>query len=282
MFTLALENTKMADSVYSYILENFNLNNISVKKHSEELEFNFNNNNNNQNLYTSFSLSFTDLIIHFYEENILRNILEKNYFYFSHDEQLEILDICYIMLHDEDSHHKKDLIFLSVFDYIQNNSFMNLKGFIQFRLKDYIEILDYLVDLAVNNFIINREYLRFIDLLQDYICSSDSKIDIAHLIYLGTESVLLDDSNNLIPIDEHIFDAKYLSDISFSTNDFVLNTLLNLLPKKLYIHILDKEDEFIYTLEKIFKNRIVICFDCEMCNFYKTTTNFVHSDNLES
>ncbi len=280
MFTLALENTKMANSIYSYILENFNLTNISVKKHSEEIKFKFKI--NNDNFYTAFSLSFTDLIIHFYEETILKDILKRNYFYFSYDEQLEILDICNSMLNDEESHHKKDLIFLSVFDYIKNNDFMNLKGFIQFRLKDYLEILDYLVDLAVNNFIINREYLRFIDLLQDYITSSDSKLDVAHLIYLGTESVLLDDSNNLIPIDEHIFDAKYLSDISFSTNDYVLNTLLNLLPKKLYIHILDKEDEFIYTLEKIFKDRIVICFDCDMCNIYKNTISFVNSKNLDS
>ena len=37
---------------------------------------------------------------------------------------------------------------------------MNLTGFVQFRLKDYLEILDYLVDLSVNNFIINREYLK--------------------------------------------------------------------------------------------------------------------------
>ncbi len=278
MFTLTLENSKTADSIYSYIKENFNLNNISIKKHSEELKFKF---SNNQDLYATFSHSFTELIIHFYEEKLLKNILRRNYFYFSNAEQLEILDICHSMLNDEESHHKNDLIFLSIFDYIQNNSSMNLDGFVQFRLKDYLEILDYLVDLAVNNFIINREYLRFIDLLQDYISSSKSKIDIAHLIYLGAESVLLDDSNNLIPIDEHIFDAKYLSDISFSTNDYVLNTLLNLLPQKLYIHILEQEDEFISTLKKIFKNRIIICYDCEMCNFYKTTTNFINSDSLD-
>lgn len=278
MFTLTLENSEVADSIYSYIKENFNLNNISIKKHSEELKFKF---SNTQDLYNNLSHSFTKLIIHFYEEKFLKNILRKNYFYFSNDEQSEILEICHSMLNDEESHHKDDLIFLSVLDYIQNNSCMNLNGFVHFRLKDYKEVLDYLVDLAVNNFIVNREYLRFIDLLQDYISSSKSEIDIAHLIYLGTESVLLDGSNNLIPIDEHIFDAKYLSDISFSTNDYVLNTLLNLLPKKLYIHILEQEDEFISTLEKIFKRRICICYECDICNFYKTTTNFVHSDTSD-
>lgn len=275
MFTLTLENAKKADLVYSYIKKNFDTSSYSIKKRSENLEFKF---RNLTDLYREFSLSFTDLIIFFYEQKLVKNILKKNYFYFSDEEQEEILNICNSMLNDEESHHKKDLIFLSVHDYMQNNSFMNLEGFVNFRLKDYIEILDYLVDLAVNTFIINREYLRFIDLLQEYIATSTSKIDVAHLIYLGKESILLDNSNNPLPIDEHILDAKYLSDISFSTNDYVLNTLLNLLPKKLYIHILEQEDEFISTLKKIFKDRIHICYECEICDFYKATTNFVHSD----
>lgn len=279
MFTLALEDAKTADAVFSYILKNFDLSNISIKKLSNDIEFKF---SKGSKPCKTFSLSFTELIIYLYEQKLLKTILKRNYFYFSSDEQDEILNICNSMLNDEESHHKKDLIFLSVHEYIQNNSFMNLDGFINFRLKDYWEILDYLVDLAVNSFIINREYLRFIDLLQDYISSSESEIDVAHLIYLGKESILLDKNNNLIPIDEHIADAKYLSDISFSTNDYVLNTLLNLLPKKLFIHILEQEDDFISTLKKIFKNRITICYDCEICNFYKTTNNFLHLDSFDS
>lgn len=275
MFTLTLENSKKADLIYSYIKENFDLSSCSIKKCSENIEFEF---YNLTDLYREFSLSFTDLIIYFYEQKLVKNILKKNYFYFSDEEQDEILDICNSMLNGDESHHKKDLIFLSVHDYMQNNSLMNLDGFVNFRLRDYIEILDYLVDLAVNNFIINREYIRFIDLLQEYIYTSTSKINVAHLIYLGKESILLDEYNNPLPIDEHILDAKYLSDISFSTNDYVLNTLLNLLPQKLYIHILEQEDEFISTLKKIFKNRIHICYECEICDFYKTTTNFIHSD----
>ena len=56
---------------------------------------------------------------------------------------------------------------------------MILSGFINFRLKDYIEVLEYLVDLSVNNFIINREYDKFISLLRDYINSEPSKIDVS-------------------------------------------------------------------------------------------------------
>ena len=67
-----------------------------------------------------------------------------------------------------------------------------------------------------------------------------------------------------------MLDSKYVSDISFSSNDYTLNALLTLLPKKIYIHIINgTEDEFINTLKLIFDNRVYICNDCNICNAYK-------------
>ena len=92
------------------------------------------------------------------------------------------------------------------------------------------------------------------------------------MIYSSSESILLDKDKNIIAPDSDIFNAKYLSDISFSSNDFTLNSLLNLVPKKIYIHLLDNTiDEFIQTLELVFENRVNLCTDCNICEFYKNS-----------
>ena len=68
------------------------------------------------------------------------------------------------------------------------------------------------------------------------------------------------------------YKAKYLSDITFSSNDYTLNSLLSLLPKKIYIHLIDNNiDEFINTLQTVFENRIHICTDCNICKLYKNS-----------
>ena len=73
-----------------------------------------------------------------------------------------------------------------------------------------------------------------------------------------------------IKIDENILSRKYLSDISFSSNDYILNTLLNLIPKKIYIHTMnDTTDEFINTIKLIFEDRVSLCNDCSICKIYK-------------
>ena len=90
-----------------------------------------------------------------------------------------------------------------------------------------------------------------------------------HLIYNHGESILLDEEKNVVSVSDNIYNAKYLSDISFSSNDYALNTLLTLLPKKIEIHLIDKEDEFINTLKLIFEDKISICKECNICKTYR-------------
>lgn len=269
MFTLVLNNSDEANSLFSHILNNFSLENIDIKNLENKITFSFDDFGKS---CKTFSVFLTELIIDLYEKKLIKKLIRKNYFYFDKYEQEQIANISSSII-DENSQSKKDLIFISVYDYVKSNSQMILDGFVAFRLKDYIDVLDYLVDLSVNNYIINREYDKFINLLIDYIDHEPSKIDIINLVYLNQEAILLDKNKNIIPVNEDILDAKYLSDISFSNNDYVLNTILDLLPNKLYVHILNEEDEFLATLKKIFKNRIILCYNCEICNFYKNISN---------
>lgn len=90
-----------------------------------------------------------------------------------------------------------------------------------------------------------------------------------HLIYHHGESIILDNEKNVVSVSENIYNAKYLSDISFSSNDYALNTLLTLLPAKVEIHLIDEEDEFINTLKLIFEDRVSICRECNICKTYQ-------------
>ena len=139
-----------------------------------------------------------------------------------------------------------------------NKSFV-LSGFINFRLKEYIDILETVLSNAVNTFVIEKEYLEFISLLQLYINSQPCGCNVIHIVYSKSKAELFDENKNLIVIPDEIFKAKYLSDITFSANDYALNTLLNLLPKKIYVHLVDNySDEFINTLQLVFEGRVEI------------------------
>ena len=225
--------------------------------------------------YSKISSILSFLVIDELEEDFLKRILLQNYFYFNSQEREQILSFCFDIFADDyiNCFDKKfQILYNGFYDFIKDNRVLYLDGFIYFRLKEYFSILDDTVNNAVNHFLIEKEYLEFVSLLKLYINSQDSKCELVHLIYSSSESILLDKDKNIIAPDSDIFNAKYLSDISFSSNDFTLNSLLNLVPKKIYIHLIDNTiDEFIQTLELIFENRVNLCTDCNICEFYKNS-----------
>lgn len=210
----------------------------------------------------------TSTIIEFFEEKIIIRMINSNYFYFDEYEKKIIFQNCKELL-KIDERKKYEILYQEVEKYIQENSKIVLEGIVNFRIQSYIKLLDEITDMSVNQYIIEKEYNEFINLLKTYINNTTAGIERLHLIYENGESILLDENKNIISMTDNIFNAKYLSDISFSSNDFALNTLLNLLPERLDIHIIDIEDEFIETLKLIFEDRINICKECNICKTYR-------------
>lgn len=218
-----------------------------------------------QSIVTSM---IVDAILEFYQEGIIKRIININYFYFDEFEKKIIFENCQEFF-KQDEEEIIETVFRELKKYVKENKNIVLEGVINFRLTEYVKILDNIVDMAVNKYIIEKEYKEFINLLKIYVNATEAKTDMFHLIYLNGESILLDKQKNIVQLEGNINNAKYLSDITFSSNDIALNTLLSLLPQKIEIHIIDKEDEFINTLKLIFEDRVRICTDCNICRTYR-------------
>lgn len=218
----------------------------------------------------------SDCILLFFEPLLIKRCINLNYFYFDDFEKKLIEKNCYSFIQtDEDNtlKYRKDEIWINVLNYLLENKSILLDGFVNFRLNNYLDTINDIVDYSVNKYIVEKEYTEFINLLKIYIDSKQSEADLVHLVYTNGESILLDSNRNIISLSDKIFNAKYLSDISFSSNDYALNALLTLLPKRIELHVIGYEDEFINTLKLIFGNKIFICKDCNICRTYKILTN---------
>lgn len=214
----------------------------------------------------------TDTILKFYKEKMTKKIINFDYFYFEEYEKKIIIQNCCEIIESseyEQISKEKEYIHEAVLQYVIENKSMILEGFVNFRIKEYIKYLYSIVDIAVNKYIIEKEYNEFISLLRMYINSKKSNIKNLHLIYGKSELTILDENKNIVPLCKEIYNAKFLSDIIFSENDYALNTLLTLLPQRIEIHLLDSEDEFIKTVKLIFEDRVYICRECNICRTYK-------------
>ncbi len=222
------------------------------------------------NFFDLLSKIIANSIIIFYEPQKIKNLINFDYFYFSKNDKKIIFDEYKILLKkisEEEKNYKYDMIFQAVNNYLRNNKVIVLEGFINFRLKNYIAFLRDSIGEAVNQFIIDKEYIEFVNLLKDYVDSRVPNNSIINLIYINSEAILLSDNGEIINLDK--FDSKYLSDISFCNNDYVLNTLIGLLPNRIMLHLISPKDNFIKTVELIFGDKVKLCSGCELCSAYK-------------
>lgn len=258
----SFENINLEDTYIS--IRNFNhFNNIIIHYLGDKIT----------TFYSSLSNIITKCIIKYYEKDLIYNNINLNYFYFNSYEKKKILDNTLNLIADEKLANKRyDYINNEIFKNINNSHSFYLQAFINFNLTNYINFLNNQIDSAVNKFLIDKEYLEFVNILRLYIKSEseDSKTNHLHLIYKDKTSIIIDDNKNIVSCNDNMKKARYISDISFSSNDYALNTLLNLIPKKITIHLVDSyPDEFINTLKLIFQDRIMICEDCDICNMYR-------------
>ena len=261
------------------VIKDLNISQIDVLDSHKRWTLNFTDIINNNNKFYNFLTELIgEVVIEFYEEKILKQLINYNYFYFDEYEKNKILENC-IQLIEPEVYMPKLFDNKNIKEYVKENKAMVLDGFVYFRLKAYLEYLDEVVDSGVNQFVIEKEYREFISLLRVYVESKVPEYNLLHLIYINGESILLDEKRNIVSVSENIYNAKYLSDISFSSNDFALNTLLCLLPRRIEIHLIDDEDEFINTLKLIFEGRVTICKDCDICKTYKILNNAKISHN---
>ena len=108
-----------------------------------------------EEFYDTIAVCIKKCIEDFYEEKFLKNILEKNYFYLSTLERNYILEISkkVLELPDEKIGYKNDLLKTLVKEYIKENKSILIEGFVNFRIKDYKELLDRLVEVSVFSYL---------------------------------------------------------------------------------------------------------------------------------
>lgn len=218
--------------------------------------------------YDSISKIIASSIFKIYESKIIQRQIRFDYFYFSKDEVKVIKDEYNLISQNEDKKIKENLVNNKIMEYIKQNNSIILEGFVQFRLYDYKNYISIKLQEAVNQFVIDKEYFDFINLLKSYVDSKVPENLSLNLIYVNSEAILL--SEDGLPIKLENFNCIYVSDITFSNNDYVLNTLVGLLPRQIIIHLISKEDQFINTVKLIFSDRVKICKSCSICNVYRS------------
>lgn len=110
---------------------------------------------NIEEFYDFVSIIIKKCIENFYEEDFINKNVEKNYFYLSSIERKYISEITkkVLELPDEKIGYKNDILKNLIKNYIKENKSIIIEGFVNFRIKEYKELLDRIVEVSVFSYL---------------------------------------------------------------------------------------------------------------------------------
>jgi len=228
-----------------------------------------------QTFVNSIANALSDIVMDYWEPILIKKIIRDNCFYFNEIEQNRIYDFtldianCGELNLTQDTSSKikrKICVVHKIREYLADNNIIMLDGFIDFRLREYMEQLEELVDTAIDEYLIDREYKEFIDLLRYFVDLQEPKRDLVNVVFCNTKIILMDEDSKFIENDLSL-DLLAQENDEVSTDDIVISTLINIAPRKIIIHGFTGEDkiEVINTIYNIFEGRIHFCNSCNIC-----------------
>jgi putative sporulation protein YtxC len=231
-------------------------------------------------LLTIAASAISEYIIQEKESSWIERLIRHEFDYYNQEDIRSILKYCLQVLHDSEDigeeegqwSHRKEKIAEEIKDYLTAHRSMHFDGFARFRLHEYMEDLREVVEYAVDEYIMDKQYQEFISLLKYFVYVQEAKIPMAHLVHKGNYNfVLLDEQ--LQPIETKQMEGFVLEMVEQDLNyeDMIVSTLITVSPAKIRIHSQESDMQVIKTIRQIFEGRTEVCEHCAVCHSYMET-----------
>jgi putative sporulation protein YtxC len=266
MYTLELFLDEYQNLFESSLTKNV-LTNIDIKKNNSHSYIFQSYAQNDMQLKISEIL--TDFIIEHYEKNIIKTLIDKDYSYFSKSEKEIILSKTLDLLLASKNEFIKILVILKrrfhikqcILHFLSENTYMDIKGFINFRLLDYKSLLSELIEKVITEFKAQNEYKEFIAMLKFFVDTQKNRISKLNIIFeKNGEYTILNEHNNDITADCFKDFLSEQPNTQLSNEDLLISSLISLAPKKIIIHLATENynKKILSTIEQIFTSKVII------------------------
>lgn len=147
---------------------------------------------------------------------------------------------------------------------------LDIDGLLIFRLGEYLEELEAVLDRAVEDVLLEREYREFVRLLRHFVEIQEPRPDLIHVM-IGAEGGLcfVDGEGRRVTHDEvAALDTAASTSPAGDTGDLLLSALVAIAPQRVLLH--DPRglcsDDVTGTLRGVFPQRVHLCRGCRLCD----------------
>lgn len=236
-----------------------------VKIYCEDNQF---DEKNKETIMLYISNVIYKVIVEHYREKEMLHYIDENYFFLKHDEILDIdLSISkmlkgeYKICSDKDFYclNKVNSIVEDIKKFILENDYLNIEGFITFRMKGLTKVIECIIDKVVEEYMIEKEYNEFIKLLKYFVDIQDCKLEEINLIIQRNGIYEVKDNLGVDVFKEFLNEIADMSEEGIvNVEDVIISGLITNAPKRIKIYNEEEciNKEFLNTIKSVFGERV--------------------------
>lgn len=254
------------------IVESYQGTNTIIKIVCEDSE-----NINSVKKYINFYIGniIYNIVIERYKQKELYQFLSDNYFFLRQEELLEAEEIMRALNRNNTFKdemllyftNKTNIIIESIVKCIEENSEINIDGFLTFRSKQFREDIEEIIDKVIERYIVEKEYNEFIKLLRYFVEIQENKLECINILVSEDGTYRVTDDNDKDMFETFKSELSVTENIEANAEDIIISGLITFVPKKIIVHKIENSGskEFFETIKNVFGERYSICSGCERC-----------------
>lgn len=219
--------------------------------------------------------ALTDVIVDDWQQDTLRRVLGRRFHCFQDAEKEKIVELASAKLLQKDAGPnsklyrvaRKSRVRESLSSYLSNKNEINLDGFLHFRLRSYWEELEDVIYLSIDQYLNEKEYREFIQLLRYFVEIMEPRHDLVHVILCGRDGfAILDQQGHILQADALTNEFKLQSGYA-DQDDLLISGLLSVAPREIILHVgtFQEHLQLMEMLRQVFSPRIKFCRSCDYC-----------------
>lgn len=191
--------------------------------------------NNDMISTKKISKAVTDLIIHISKNKILKKYITKVY-ETEYRSEIECLYKKACNIFDVEKEHIKSEIFTRVDEYIRTNDSIDIEGFIKFRMKEIDMFMPKMLELAIEEYIKDKEQEEITSILRYYIKLQEDKLEVIKIKINKDETFeLYDKEDHQLKLINKEEIEEFIQDNDMDYEDIYINNLLSYCPEKIEV-----------------------------------------------
>lgn len=222
---------------------------------------------NEQRLKSDLAQAVASLLTGQWEEQLISKIISDNYYFFQQGEDESVKQRARQILATAAADRQSKVVG-SLLTYLQENSYLNLDGFVNFRLSDYLGQLEEAVDKAVDEYLVDKEYEEFMRLLRYFVANQEPRVEMVQVflsspgvfqVYDSEDAVLTNVRQGGLRVELRQQEVNY--------EDVLISALITIAPRNILLHVggASELETTVNTLRKVFAEKLELCPGCPRC-----------------